>query len=158
MNAIEQYWMTLSRRDQIALLICACAVSVAAIWWLVLEPSAKALDNQTLSTQSSAERLTRVRDMALELQQYRAGNTTQISGAPLSELIDRSLRSRSLQMSSFQPVREGEVRLRLEDAQYTKVIAWLHEMETEEGLTSKELTVTPTRTSGRVSVSVRLAR
>jgi general secretion pathway protein M len=96
--------------------------------------------------------------MALELQQYRAGDNTQVSGSPLSELIDRSLRSRSLQMSSFQPVRQGEVRLRLEDAEYTKVVSWLHDMETQESLTAKELTVTPTRTSGRVSVSVRLAR
>ncbi len=158
MSAIEEYWMTLTRRDQIALLICGCAVSLAAIWWLILEPSAKALDSQVLSTQSSAERLTRVRDMALELQQYRSGDTTQVSGAPLSELIDRSLRGRGLQMSSFQPVREGEVRLRLEEAEYTKVVGWLHQMESEEGLTAKELTVTPTRTSGRVSVSVRLAR
>ncbi|GAB2189862.1 type II secretion system protein GspM [Sessilibacter sp. MAH2] len=158
MNAINEYWATLSRRDQAALFICSVAIGLAIIWWLLLEPSANTLANQKLSTQSTSESLARVREMALELKEYQTGGGPKVSSAPLSELIDRSLRLRGLRMSSFQPVREGEVRLRLEEAEYGKVIEWLYQMEYEEGLQAKELTVTPTRTSGRVSVSIRLAR
>lgn len=160
MNSITNYWNTLSRRDQTALLILGVAIVLALIWWALVQPSTKALDQQALATRSSAESLSRVREMALELKQYRnsgdaSDNSDQVQ---LSELIDRSLRAQGMNMSSFQPVREGEVRLRLDDVAYSSFIAWLIDMEAEQKLATQELTITPTRTSGRVSVSVRLAR
>ena len=159
MNALTNYWMTLSRRDQTALLILSVALVIAIVWWLMIQPSNKALVNQEIQTRAAAESLARVREMALELKQFRsAGNTSSSSQTPMSELIDRSLRARSMAMSSFQPVREGEVQLRLDDVAYSSFIAWLVEMETEQQLATRELTITPTRVSGRVSVSIRLAR
>lgn len=159
MNNLTNYWASLGRRDQTALLICAVAVSLALIWWMLIQPSNNALAAQQTQTKAAAESLVAVREMAQELKQYReASGTSTSSQAPLSQLIDRSLRTRSLTMSSFQPVREGEVRLRLDDVPYSTFIAWLVEMETEEQLMTRELSVTPTRTSGRVDVNIRLAR
>lgn len=159
MNQLTAYWATLSRRDQTALLICAVAVAIALVWLLAISPSQKAVRGQAATTQAAADSLTRVRQMAEELNQYRtSGSTSGASSAPLSELIDRSLRSRAIAMSSFQPVKEGEVRVRLDDTSYQSFIAWLVDMETTEGLTTKELSITPTSASGRVSVAIRLAR
>ncbi|WP_317932533.1 type II secretion system protein GspM [Halioxenophilus sp. WMMB6] len=159
MNALSNYWLTLGRRDQTALLLCALAVALALIWWLLIQPSNRALVSQEVNTRAAAESLARVREMALELKQYRAGNSdTSSTQAPLSELIDSTLRTRGMSLSSFQPVREGEVRLRLDDVAYSAFVAWLVTMETEQKLAARELTITPTRVSGRVSVSLRLAR
>jgi len=159
MNAITNYWMTLSRRDQTALLICGVAVAVALIWWVLIQPSTRAVARQEIATRSSAESLSRVRAMALELRQYRAsGDESGAAQVELSELIDRSLRTRGMSMSSYQPIRDGEVRVRLDDVPYNGFVAWLVDMEAEQQLTTKELSITPTRVSGRVSVNVRLAR
>ncbi|GLS27111.1 type II secretion system protein GspM [Marinibactrum halimedae] len=160
MESINQQWQALSRRDQTALLVCSVALILAVIWWMILQPMSKAVDQQAISTRASADNLARVREMALELKQYQASGSSQSSGsnAPLSELIDRSLQTRGLKMSSFQPVKDGEVRLRIDDAEYTKFVQWLYDMEQQQKLTARELTVTPTRASGKVSVSIRLAR
>lgn len=159
MNSITNYWNTLSRRDQTALLILGVAIVLALVWWALVQPSTNALEQQEISTRSSAESLVRVREMALELNQYRTtGDVGDSDQVQLSELIDRSLRAQGMSMSSFQPVRDGEVRLRLDDVAYRSFIAWLVDMEADQNLATKELTITPTRVSGRVSVSVRLAR
>ncbi len=160
MNAAINYWMSLSRRDQTALLICGVALGVAIIWWALIAPSNKAVVEQANRTKATAETLATVREMALELAEYRSGGAgvSRSGDTPLSELIDRSLRARAMVLGSFQPVREGEVRLRLDDVPYNNLIAWLAEMETEHQLTTRELTITPTRVSGRVSASMRLAK
>lgn len=159
MNSLSNYWNTLSRRDQTALLICGVAVALALIWWALVQPSTKALEQQTVSTRASAESLSRVRNMALELKQYRSsGDADNSAEVQLSELIDSSLRAGGMNMSSFQPVRDGEVRLRLDDVAYSSFIKWLVDMEANYSLVTRELTITPTRVSGRVSVSMRLAR
>ncbi len=159
MNSLSNYWNSLSRRDQTALLICSVAVGLSLIWWALVQPSTKAVAQQTVSTRASAESLSRVRNLALELKQYRSTNQADNSAeVQLSELIDRSLRAGGMSMSSFQPVRDGEVRLRLDDVAYSSFIQWLVDMEANHSLVTREITITPTRASGRVSVSMRLAR
>ncbi|BFM09595.1 type II secretion system protein M [Halioxenophilus aromaticivorans] len=159
MNSLSNYWNTLSRRDQTALLICVVAVALALIWWALVQPSTKAVEQQIVSTRASAESLSRVRNMAQELKQYRmTADPSDAAEVQLSELIDSSLRAGGMNMSSFQPVRDGEVRLRLDDVAYNSFITWLVDMEANHSLVTRELTITPTRASGRVSVSMRLAR
>lgn len=160
MNQIKAYWDSRSQRDQIVLLFFGVFIGIFVLWWLVLQPMAKSVDQQRISTRNSSESLVRVRAMAMELQQLQksGGNQNNQSSGPLSGVVDRSLQARGLRMSNFQPLKNGnEARLRLEEAEYNQVIQWLNDLESQHQIRAQELTITPSRNVGRVTVSVRLA-
>jgi type II secretory pathway component PulM len=48
--------------------------------------------------------------------------------------------------------------VRLEGASFDDALRWLHEMEYQEGLLLRELSVTQTGTVGRVNITVRIAQ
>ena len=77
--------------------------------------------------------------------------------APFS-LINRSTSSFGLQVNRLQPNSRGEVQVRLENAAFDDLVAWLHQMEYRESLIVQEVSITPGGGSGRVNATVRLAQ
>lgn len=159
MNQIKAYWDSRTQRDQIVLLFFGVFIGIFILWWLVLQPMVKNVEQQRISTRNSGESLVRVRAMALELDQLQksGGNSANRRASPITEVVDRSLQARGLRMSSFQPLKSGEARLRLEEAEYNQVLQWLNDLESQHKIRAQELTITPSRNVGRVTVSVRLA-
>ena len=158
MESLLQQWRILSRRDQTALVICALALVLAMIWWMMIAPMQSSIEQQRSSTQAAGESLGRVQAMASQLKTLRQSAGSRTSNMPISQAVNRTLQQRGLAMSNFQPIRDSEARLRLDNADYSKVIAWLVELEQSYSIYAAELTVSPTSVSGIVSVNVRLSQ
>ena len=76
----------------------------------------------------------------------------------LAQLVDRTVAAHQLHMSRFQPGSGGDVQVRLDNAAFAQVLRWLNVLETEQGVTIRELVIAPGSGSGFVNVSVRLLR
>jgi general secretion pathway protein M len=61
-------------------------------------------------------------------------------------------------MSRFQPGSSGDVQVRLDNAAFDQVIRWLNDLESTQGVTTRELVIAQGSAAGLVNVSVRLFR
>ena len=52
----------------------------------------------------------------------------------------------------------GDIQVRLENAVFDELLAWLDELENREGLLVTEVAITPSAAVGRVNVTVRIAQ
>ncbi len=60
-------------------------------------------------------------------------------------------------MSRFQPGSTGDVQIRFDNSSFDQVARWLHQLESE-GVTVRDLAISPGASTGLVNVSVRLFR
>jgi general secretion pathway protein M len=72
-------------------------------------------------------------------------------------LINNSLNENELIMLGFQPGSKNDARLRLENVAYSSLTQWLYDLEYRHGINIEDLSLTPSKFSGRLMVSVRVS-
>ncbi len=147
----------LSRRDQIALLLLLMALLAYCLWFGVVATLQQQSAQQQQRTLATEQALVRVQGLVSEIGELEAQGIAEPGAASnLPQLVDRSLRENQLSMSGFQPGRDGDVRLRLEAANFEQLMQWLYELESRHGIRVGELSLLPTIQPGQVSVQVQL--
>jgi general secretion pathway protein M len=154
---MNKWFLDLTQREQISVLVLAVAVGLYLLFAVVWSPLVDSRDSMALRKMSTVESLQRVDAMVSELTQLRA-NGGSPSRRNLTSLINQSTSDRQLQVSRLQPNSRGELQVRLENASFDDTLAWLYEMEFVHGLLVREVSVTRSGAAGRVNASVRLAQ
>ena len=150
-----------SRRDQIALIICAICVALALVWLLLVQPIDKAAANSERRLESSMATLARVKELAADLQyhegqQSNRSRQTQIS---IVGVIDQSSRSAGLSFSSVNPSANGqEATVRFDTAELAAMLQWLYELENTYQTQIEDLRLNSSTQAGFVSGSIRLKK
>jgi general secretion pathway protein M len=154
----QRWFHRMSPRDQLALLLLMAVVLGYTLVFVVMDSLQQQRSAQQRELAMAAHSLQEVQQLArkiLLLQQ--ASATGRSAPRNLTQLIDNSLQGNALQLSGFQPGRDGAMRLRLETAEFDRVLHWLYELETVHGVEVAELSILPTGVAGQVSVQVYLA-
>lgn len=154
MNELKEKFLALSTRDQLMLVGGAALVLIYILVFVLLFPMQDRLDKSQQRVKSSLEEQSRVRHLAgqvLGLQQNGGGAGQQGINALLNESLGRF----GLRMENFQPS-GNTARVRLASAEFNQVLAWLHELEINQGLQVKDLTLTADKNPGAVLVNVQL--
>lgn len=158
MNAFKQWWDQNSSRDQMAILALGICFLLFILFMGILKPLQEKRVTQLRNNQSAMSSLKNVRDMAA-LWANRDANLSQSSSrGSIVEIVDTTLRAHNLRLSGMQPSGLNDVRLRLDQARFDNLLAWLHEMEVSQGLQIKDLSVATADEPGIVSVNMRLHR
>ena len=76
----------------------------------------------------------------------------------LASIINQSTGRLQLQVSRLQPNARGDIQVRLENAVFDDLLAWLYEMEFREGLLVREVSIARAGAAGRVNATVRIAQ
>lgn len=147
-----------NRREQVALLSLALAVAVFLVWALVLAPIQNKRNQLAVANTAATQTLGKVQIMTAQIQQLRAMGTQGNSGDNISGLVDSSLRENGLAMTGFQPGVGGEVRVRLDRANYSTLMQWLYEIEEKHHINVRDLSIAATNDPGIVTVNVRLQK
>jgi len=156
LEAIKDWWNQASVRDQLALVLLSSCVALYVLYAGVLKPVAAMRDKQIRTNISQMEALERVRDLASQWVS-RAGNSDGGSaGGSLVQLVENSLRENGLRLNNMQPSGSDSVRLRLESVPFNSLIGWLNEMEVQQRLQIKDLSIASSKDAGLVSVNLRL--
>ena len=145
-------------REQLALLLMAVAVGLYILYFLVWAPVATMRNEMAARNDSAAQSLQRVDAMVSEVLRLRSNG----EGAPrkrnLTSLINQSTSALALPVSRLQPNSRGEIQVRLENAIFDDTLKWLHEMEYNQGLLIREVSITQSGQVGRVNASIRIAQ
>jgi len=156
MNDIQTFLNRFSRRDQLAILGLALVLGLYLVWMLLLAPLQHKRAQLVIANQAATQTLGRVEIMVAQIKQARTQGAQVSPGTNINSLIDTSLRAQGLTMSGFQPGTAGEVRLRLERAPFSALVAWLYDIEFKQGISVKDLSVAATNETGLVTVNLRL--
>lgn len=155
---MKEWFAGLNQREQLSLVALGFALSLYFLYMLAWAPLAEQRNRLTLQNQSTAESLQRVDAMVSEITRLRAGGVASTAQRNLTALVNQSTNRYGLQVSRLQPNSRGDIQVRLENAVFDDLVAWLDEIENREGLLVTEVAITRTGSSGRVNASIRIAQ
>ena len=155
---MKQWFAGLTQREQLSLLILGGALALYLAFVLLLAPLADARDRMAQQNRGVSESLQRVDLLVSQILHLRESGGDSSARRNLTSLINRSTSSFGLQVNRLQPNSRGEIQVRLENAVFDELIAWLHQMEYSEGLLVREASITQAGSLGRVNMTVRLAQ
>jgi len=152
-------WYTgLNRREQLSLLVLVAVVGLYLVYMVLWSPLMNSRDEMVLRNQSMASSLARVDAMVSEVLLLRRSGVGSTEKRNLTALINQSTNRMNLQLSRLQPNSRGELQVRLENASFDDILAWLYDMEYSQGLMVREVSLTRSGSAGRVNASIRLAQ
>ncbi len=147
-----------NQREQMSLLVLGFALGLYLVYMLVWSPLAERRAELELQNRGVAQSLQRVDAMVSEILRLREGGAASTAGRNLTALVNQSTSRHNLQVSRLQPNSRGDIQVRLENALFDDLLAWLDDVENREGLLVTEVAITPAGNPGRVNVSIRIAQ
>lgn len=156
---MKQWFLRFTPREQLALLLMASAVTLYALFMLIVAPLAAAREEMVSRNAATAELLARVDGMAAEISALRETNEGRPAAAQrnLTALVNSSAERYGLRPSRLQPNSRGAVQIRFEAAPLAALLRWVHDLEVSRGLAVEELSMSQTASAGTVSVTARVA-
>ncbi|MEP1470629.1 MAG: type II secretion system protein M [Halieaceae bacterium] len=151
-------WQRFSARDQISLLLLAGVLVIYLAYMLVWSPLATLRDDMARRNVATSESLQRVDAMVSEIMTLRDSGAGNKNRRNLTSLINQSTSRLGLPVSRLQPNSRGEIQVRMEDAAFDDLLAFLHELEYREGLLVLEASVAQAGSTGRVNATVRVGQ
>ena len=145
-------------REQLSLLVLCLVLSAYLVYMLAWRPLAEMRDGLAAQNRAEAARLQRVDALASEVINRRDSGAVANRRGNLASIINQSTGRLQLQVSRLQPNARGDIQVRLENAVFDDVLAWLYEMEYREGLLVREVSITRAGPAGHVNATVRIAQ
>ncbi|MGQ9426935.1 type II secretion system protein GspM [Gilvimarinus sp. F26214L] len=148
-----------TRRDQIAIAICAVVLAIYVLWMFALRPLSRAAENAETRHEATAASLARVKTLAATLQHHQrtASEQPRQQQVSMANLVDRSTSSIGLRATSMDPSADGQsAAVRFDDADLAKVLQWLHDLETNQQVQVEYLSLIAANQPGQVMATVRL--
>ena len=155
---MKQWFTGLTQREQLSLLIMGLAVALYLAFVIFIAPLSQARDRMVVQNRGVAESLQRVEVLVSQILHLRETGNGSSTNRNLTSLVNRSTSSYQLQVNRLQPNSRGELQVRLENAVFDDLIAWLYQVEYKEGLRVLETSITQAGNVGRVNATVRLAQ
>jgi type II secretory pathway component PulM len=154
---VKRWFLMLSGRDQLALMVLALALALYLVLMVLVLPLERARDQLAATNIATAAVLQRVDVMAAAIQAQREAGDRPAGSRNLSALLSGSAESAGLRISRLQPNSRGGVQLRFESVSFDALLRWLHGLEDTQGLLLEELSISQTGSSGIVSASLRIS-
>lgn len=155
---MKAWFARYNQREQLSLLLMAMCMVGYLLYFLLWSPLASKREAMELRNASAAESLQRVDAMVSEVLRLRESGGNVTARRNLTTVVNQSTSRRQLPVSRLQPNSRGDIQVRLENAVFDDMLAWLHEMEYTQGLIVREVSITQAGSVGRVNASIRIAQ
>lgn len=155
---MKNWFSRFNPREQLSLLLMSAVVVCYLLYFLAWSPIASKREAMALRNRGAVEVLQRVDAMVSEVMRLRDSGLAVSQKRNLTTVINQSTRNLQLPVSRLQPNSRGEIQVRLENAVFDDLLSWLHDMEYNQGLLVREVSITQAGTVGRINASVRIAQ
>jgi len=155
---VKEWFAGLNQREQLSLFVLGIALVLYLLYLLAWAPLAQRREELALQNESVGESLQRVDAMVSEIMRLREGGVASTARRNLTSLVNQSTGRHGLQVSRLQPNSRGDIQVRLENAVFDDLLAWLDDVENREGLLVTEIAITRSGTTGRVNATIRIAQ
>jgi general secretion pathway protein M len=151
---LRQYFLKLSRREQRIALLGAVAAALLLILAILL-PLQRSVGALEQRVDRKRDDLLWLRSMAPQLSGLRASATPQLHES-LVVLIDRTARQSGLEhaLAGSQPSGNGGLNVRLEQASFDALVAWLAQLRDNYGIRVDSAVVDAGNSAGSVNASL----
>jgi general secretion pathway protein M len=143
------WWTSLQQREQKLVAGMAIVLLIGVFYWLLWQPLHQANVAQQQKVQLAQRQLTELQQLLPQLQA--AGSSTDRSGGSLAQIISNSARTAAISVSRMQPQNE-QLTLVLEDVSFDQLLAWLHTLHYQHGVSLVNLDVAAAEQPGIVRV------
>ena len=158
-TAVKHAFIQRNNREQALLLAMLVCVSLYGLFFVLIQPLNRYVDQQSAQMLSVQDSLARVQRLTAQVQQASdATAVTQSSNRSLAQMVDQTLKANNLTMRGFQTGQNGEVRLRLDNVAYSALLQWLYDMEVGQGVEITSLSLSMGKEGGTVMANVSLRR
>jgi type II secretory pathway component PulM len=150
-----------SRRDQIAIAICAVFLAGYMLWLLALKPLTNAAENAERRQAATSASLARVKSLAATLQHHQntADSRPRSQQVSIANLVDRTTSGIGLRATSMDPSADGRTAsVRFDNADLAKVLQWLHDLEYDHQIQIEYLSLIAANQPGQVMATVRVSK
>ena len=155
---MKEWFAGLNQREQLSLFVLGIALVLYLLYMLAWAPLAQRREELALQNESVAQSLQRVDAMVSEIMRLREGGVASTARRNLTSLVNQSTGRHGLQVSRLQPNSRGDIQVRLENAVFDDLLAWLDDVENREGLLVTEIAITRSGNAGRVNATIRIAQ
>ena len=155
---MKDWFVQLNQREQLSVLVLAAALGLYLLYMLLWLPLDDRREQLAQQNEGIAGSLQRVDAMVSEIIRLREGGGASASRRNLTSLVNQSTGRHGLQVSRLQPNSRGDIQVRLENAVFDDVVAWLDEVENREGLLVTEIAITRSGNVGRVNATIRISQ
>ncbi len=156
MSGIKNWYAGLNQRESLMVNVLAVALGLLLISLLVILPikdyrASLASDRDGLANQ--------IGTLQKQVATLQAGGVSTASDQPLNQMVNQTARQFGLKLSNIQErKRNQEIQLRLDDAEFDKLILWVANLEQNKGLIVENFRVSKTDVTGKVDVSLKILR
>lgn len=156
MDAFKEWWSQAPARDQLALIIGGALVALYILFMVVLKPVQEMREKEEIKINALQNSLENVRLLAARVAAQNQSSSDTAERASLESIVQSSLSSNGLQVTSMNASGDDGVRLRFEEAPFENMLKWLYEMEVSQNLRIRDLSISAGSNSGAVAVNLRL--
>ena len=160
-TAIIDRWNALAIREQVLLLLCLLSgiiIATISYLWEPLTQSRMHLQTENMQTRLAIDE---IRHQIAELRQVRQQHKGVVKQKKRGEsdtnrLLQDTAKDLGLSFDRFQPGKNQTVRVWFKNAQFNKVMRWLHEIEQNHGVSIARTNILNTKVSGKVDGQIHL--
>lgn len=152
-DQLKSWWGEASRRDQLAVVACTLVIFLFIVVKVILGPLYKSNADQERSLKVSKSQLAQSKELAAQI---KGGADGRSAPKPIVQLVDESLREFGLRLSNMQPNGRTDVRVRIDNVPFNKLLPWVHHIEIDKGVQVRDMEVSSSKLEGYVSVTLRL--
>ena len=161
MNALRAFWAGLSPRDQRVLMLGGLVLGAILIWLMIWEPLREARDAARSRVAAAATDLAAMRAAVPQLRALEGSAASAVrDGRSLLALVDATARTSGVgeALLRVEPVAGGQVRVYFESAGFDVLVAWLEELEAQQGVRTGDVSIQRAAGVGRVDARMSLER
>lgn len=150
---IKNGWEDASERDQKLVLILACVIIVAVIYFAFWKPLANDLANNQQQLKNAQQTLQWVEKNAAKLVQAGANSQSKVQPkANLSQLVNRIAKQKNITISRIQ-TRAGQVDIWIKEVEFNAFIDWLSILKNKYNVQVNSVDLNRDKISGIVKVN-----
>jgi type II secretory pathway component PulM len=154
---VKQWFLGLTQREQLALMVMAAAIAVWLLLVVLLLPLERERERLADTNRATAEALRRVDELASALRVQRVEAARPASGRNLTALLNSSAEAAGLTINRLQPSSSGAVQLRFEAVSFAALLRWVYSLETGQGLLLEDVSISQAGAAGTVSATLRVS-
>lgn len=156
MSALKNWYAGLNQRETVMVNILGVAFGLLLLSLLVIVPIKDYRTNLIDDRDAMADRVVTLKKQVATLQ---AGGVGTVINQPLNQLLNQTANQFGLKLSNIQErKRNKEVQLRLDDAEFDKLIRWVADLEQAKGLIIESFRVSKTDVTGKVDASLKVLK
>jgi general secretion pathway protein M len=155
---LQAWYDSREPREQLALRVLALALTMAMLVLLVWQPLQKMRDDAEARYVSNSRLLAWIEDNSAAVRSASGSSARPSAGADWISQLSRSAGAAGITLRGFNPEGDNAVRIQIENQPFVDVLAWLQQLELNQGIQVANAEFSSTTAVGQVNLRATLRR